>query len=181
MRTSSLTPDRAEFLVQCGQPFAHLDASADGPQRVVLMEQGDTEHRHHGVPDVLLDGSAVTLDRPAHRFEVARCTSRSDSGSRRSPRAVEPVTSQNTTVTVLRTSRSRGPAARGDAQAGQKAKSSGLRDRSSHRSASGRAYGGGHPHASPGASHHTRALFERRLERPQRRCALKQVAVRRPQ
>ena len=31
-------------------------------------------------------------------------TRRSDSGSRRSPMAVEPVTSQKTTVTVLRTS-----------------------------------------------------------------------------
>ena len=70
-----LEPDASiapEFLVQCGQPFAHLDASAHGPQRVVLVELGDPEHRHHGVPDVLLDGSAVTLDRPAHRLEVAR-------------------------------------------------------------------------------------------------------------
>ena len=68
-RDAAIAP---ELLVQCGQPFAHLDRRAHGPQRVVLVELGDPEHRHHGVPDVLLDGPAVTLDRPAHRLEVAR-------------------------------------------------------------------------------------------------------------
>ena len=53
-------------------------------------------------------------------------TRRSDSGSSFSPSAVEPVTSQNTTVTVLRTSRAGAGAASGAAQAGQNWKSSGL-------------------------------------------------------
>ena len=51
---------------------------------------------------------------------------RIDSGSSRSPIAVEPVTSQNTTVTVLRTSRAGAGGVSGAEHAGQKAKSSGL-------------------------------------------------------
>src|SRR6185503_5214371 len=51
-------------------------------------------------------------------------TRRSDSGSRRSPIAVEPVTSQKTTVTVLRSSSPPGGPS-GAEHAGQNAKSSG--------------------------------------------------------
>ncbi len=61
-----------ELLVQRGEPFAHVDRRARGPQRVVLVELRDPEHGHHRVADVLLDRPTVALDRPAHRVEVAR-------------------------------------------------------------------------------------------------------------
>ena len=51
-------------------------------------------------------------------------TLRSDSGSSRSPSAVEPVTSQNTTVTVLRYLAFAGAASSGAPQAEQKRASS---------------------------------------------------------
>src|SRR4029077_20115229 len=54
------------------------------------------------------------------------CTSRMDSGSSCSPSAVEPVTSQNTIETVLRTSRAGATGESGVEHAGQNAKSSGL-------------------------------------------------------
>ena len=47
----------------------------------------------------------MALEHALHPSKYRDITVRSDSGSSRSPRAVEPVTSQNTTVTVLRTSR----------------------------------------------------------------------------
>ena len=53
-------------------------------------------------------------------------TRRVDSGSSRSPIAVEPVTSQNSTVTVLRTSRGGGVSASSAPQDPQKRKPSGF-------------------------------------------------------
>src|SRR5438874_2724730 len=67
-------------------------------------------------------------------------TRRSDSGSSRSPIAVEPVTSQKTTVTVLRVSCWAACGVRGAAHAGQKAKSSGLFRPQFPQVSTGRAY-----------------------------------------
>ena len=50
----------------------HLVCRPNGPQRVVLVDLGDAEHRHHGVADELLDRAAVAFDDRAHRLEVPR-------------------------------------------------------------------------------------------------------------
>ena len=73
----------------------------------------DPEDGHDGVADELLDGAAVALDRRRIASKYRSMTRRSDSGSSASPIAVEPTTSQNTTVTVLRTSEAGSAAERG--------------------------------------------------------------------
>ena len=92
---------------------------AHGAERVVLVDLRHAEHGHDGVADELLDGAPVVLDRRPHRVEVPPMTRRTDSGSSASPIAVEPATSQNTTVTVLRTSCGVAWAASGAAQFSQ--------------------------------------------------------------
>ena len=84
---------------------------------------------------------------PPWRSSAARISSkyrdmtrRSDSGSSRSPIAVEPVTSQKTTVTVLRVSCCAAGGANGAAHEGQKAKSSGLSRPQFAQVSTGRAY-----------------------------------------
>ena len=123
-----MTPrSRSSSSFRCGEPFAHLDAARHGPQRVVLVEQGDPEHRHHGVADVLLDGSAVTLDRAAHRVEVARLHVAQRLGiealaeRRRAGHVAEHDRDRLADLALERAG-----ASSGDAQAGQNAKSSGL-------------------------------------------------------
>jgi hypothetical protein len=64
----------------------------------------DTEDRHDGVADELLDDAPVSLDDLARGSKYSASTRRRLSGSSRSPRAVEPVTSEKTTVTTLRCS-----------------------------------------------------------------------------
>ena len=87
-----------------------------------------------GTPKTAITASPMNFSTvPPWRSSAARISSkyrdmtrRSDSGSSRSPIAVEPVTSQKTTVTVLRVSCCTARDVSGAAQAGQNAKSSGL-------------------------------------------------------
>src|SRR4029077_10018467 len=87
-----------------------------------------------GTPKTAITASPMNFSTvPPCRSRAARISSkyrditrRSDSGSSRSPIAVDPVTSQKTTVTVLRVSCCATGSASGAAHAGQNAKSSGL-------------------------------------------------------
>ncbi len=83
----------------------HLRRRPQRAQGVVLVRDRDAEDSHDGVADELLDGAAVPLDDRLHPLEVPPQERSSTSGSVESPRAVDPARSQNTTVTVLRTSR----------------------------------------------------------------------------
>ncbi len=75
---------------------------AHRPERIILTHPRDPEHRHHRIPDELLNRPAVMLDHPAHHLESRFSTPRNTSGSSCSPSAVEPVTSQNIAVTTFR-------------------------------------------------------------------------------
>ncbi|MEX2457879.1 MAG: hypothetical protein WD770_02715 [Actinomycetota bacterium] len=59
-----------ELLVEPSQCALDLVGGAHGPQGVVLVQRGDAEHGHHGVPDELLDGSPVALEHDARQIEV---------------------------------------------------------------------------------------------------------------
>jgi hypothetical protein len=56
---------------ELGQRVAHLGGGPHRPQGIVLVQRRRAEHRHHGVPDELLDGAAVRLDDALHPLEVA--------------------------------------------------------------------------------------------------------------
>ena len=43
-------------------PVADRERGADGPLRVVLVREGRSEQRHHGVADELLDGAAEAFE-----------------------------------------------------------------------------------------------------------------------
>ena len=49
----------------------HLGRGSNRTERVVLVRDGDPEHRHDRVADELLDGAAVTLEDDAKILEVA--------------------------------------------------------------------------------------------------------------
>ncbi|HZB57596.1 MAG TPA: hypothetical protein VFA73_00240, partial [Actinomycetota bacterium] len=53
-------PRRFELAIQLGQGIAQLRGASHRPQRVVLVQLRDAVHRHHGVPDELGDGAAMT-------------------------------------------------------------------------------------------------------------------------
>jgi hypothetical protein len=119
--------DAAKLLAQLGQRLAHLRRHPHRSQRVVLAQQRDAEHGHDRVAHELLDGPAVALDRLLHQLEVAEQHPAQALASRRSPSAVEPVTSQKRTVTVFRSSRAAGScAASAAAQLPQKRKPAGF-------------------------------------------------------
>ncbi len=59
-----------ELVVEAFERRAHVDGGADRSERVVLVQLRDAEHRHHGVPDELLDRASVAFERGAHRVEV---------------------------------------------------------------------------------------------------------------
>ena len=107
---------RAEIGLQLGVEHRDLltqpGRRAHRPQRVILMQHRHTEHRHHRVTDELSTvppwPSITARAAPKYR----RITCRKLSGSSRSPSAVDPVTSQNNTVTVLRFCRAAGTAAK---------------------------------------------------------------------
>jgi hypothetical protein len=92
-------------------------------QRVSASRESAHLRPHRTAP--LLHCAAVALKASPCQIEVARHHPRNDSGSKSSPSAVEPVTSLNRTVTVLRTSRT-GVAARAAPHAVQKRASSGF-------------------------------------------------------
>src|SRR5207248_1441983 len=61
----------AELAAQAGEARAELVRRARRPQRVVLVDDRDPEHRHHGVADEFLDRPAVTLEHLARGREIA--------------------------------------------------------------------------------------------------------------
>ena len=61
-----------ELSVELIDGFVHLDHGSDGAERVVLVDRRDPEDGHDGIPDELLDGAAMVLDRPRRSLEVAR-------------------------------------------------------------------------------------------------------------
>ena len=63
-------PVAFQLLVQGCEPFAHLRGRAHRSQRVVLVQHGDSEDGHDGVPDELLDRPFVALDDRLHLVEV---------------------------------------------------------------------------------------------------------------
>ncbi len=63
---------RAQLLVQRPKRLPHLAGGADGPQRVVLVDDRDAERGHDRVADELLDRAAVVLEDAADLDEVAR-------------------------------------------------------------------------------------------------------------
>jgi hypothetical protein len=50
---------------------AHALRRPGSSQGVVLVQARDPEHCHHGIPDELLDGAAVSLDHGGHLVEIA--------------------------------------------------------------------------------------------------------------
>ena len=60
-----------ELLVEPAENLAHLGGRAGRAKGIVLVHTRDPEHRHDGVADELLDGSAVAFDRRLHLVEVA--------------------------------------------------------------------------------------------------------------
>ena len=93
-----------ELEVERLQRLPHAGGGPDRAQRVVLVQPGDPEDGHHRIADELLDGPAVSFDHADISSKYRPMTRRSASGSSRSPRDVEPVTSAKTIVTTLRTS-----------------------------------------------------------------------------
>ena len=61
---------RQEVLVELAERPA-CRARTDRPERVVLVQLRQTEHRHDRVADVLLDRPAVDVEHRLHRVEVA--------------------------------------------------------------------------------------------------------------
>ena len=64
------TPAGLEPLVDAGERLPHRPRGPDRPERVVLVEPRETEHRHDGVADVLLDGAAVAFQHRPHLVEI---------------------------------------------------------------------------------------------------------------
>ena len=60
----------SDLRVELGGSLAHLERGADSAQRVVLVRLRHTEGADHRIPDELLDGPSVPLDRRTHRIEV---------------------------------------------------------------------------------------------------------------
>jgi hypothetical protein len=58
--------------VDGGEGLAHFGGGAHRAQSVVLVDEGDAEHSHDRIADVLLDGAAVSLDHRPHLVEVTR-------------------------------------------------------------------------------------------------------------
>ena len=63
-------PARLEVGVQRLQRGLHVGRRAHRPQRVVLVQPRQAEHRHHRVADELLDAAAVPLEHRPHGVEV---------------------------------------------------------------------------------------------------------------
>ena len=57
-------------LVQRPQTVTQLGRRAHGAQRIVLVQDGDAEHRHHGIADELLHRPPVTFDDQPRRVEI---------------------------------------------------------------------------------------------------------------
>ena len=72
IRAASETPwSRSSSLFEGLEGLSHLDRGANRSKGIVLVDRRDPEHRHHRVPDELLHGAPVTLQRRPHLGEVA--------------------------------------------------------------------------------------------------------------
>jgi hypothetical protein len=60
-----------KLVVEQSDRAAELIRGPYGAHGIVLVHDGNTEDGHHGVPDELLDGPAVTLDHATRLVEVA--------------------------------------------------------------------------------------------------------------
>ena len=108
-----------QLTAQVSDLLAHLRCRPHRPQRVVLM--------HDGIPKTPMTASPMKFSTVPPWRSIAspirpnqRCIAqRSVSGSTRSPSAVEPTTSANTTVTTFRRSPAAGAADTGAPHAGQ--------------------------------------------------------------
>ena len=59
-----------QVVIEIVEGGTHLAGRPCGPQRVVLVDLGDPEHRHDGIPDVFLHGAAMPLENLPHAVEV---------------------------------------------------------------------------------------------------------------
>ena len=57
------------ILAERGGAYEHVQRGVAGAGGIVLVGEGSTEDREHGVPDELLDETLVALDRPCERLE----------------------------------------------------------------------------------------------------------------
>ena len=106
------TPIRASELAAPRQRLPASPPPPARPHRVVLVHHRHPEHRHHRVADELLHRPAVRARRsPASARSTAPSAPAPPPDPATRPSAVDPTTSQNTTVTVLRCSRSPAPEA----------------------------------------------------------------------
>ena len=64
-------PFSLQVVVDQLKACTHFGGGTDGPERIVLVEDGNAERRHHGIADEFLDRAAVVLDRLADLVEVA--------------------------------------------------------------------------------------------------------------
>ena len=62
---------RGTLVVVAPQGLAHVERGAHGADRIVFVGDGRAEDGHHGVADILLDGTAVAMDLARHRGEEA--------------------------------------------------------------------------------------------------------------
>ena len=91
---------------ELGQRGSHLERRPAGAQRVVLVRNGHSEHRHHRIADELLHRATVVLDDPLHPLEITGEQTPAASPDRSTrPARSSPTTSQNNTVTTLRCKR----------------------------------------------------------------------------
>jgi hypothetical protein len=91
-----------EVLVQARQRLPHLDGGADRAERVVLVQLGQAEDRHHRVADELRYGAAVPLDDRPHALDVVRQDPVEGLGIQPLAEPVESTTSEKRIVTTLR-------------------------------------------------------------------------------
>src|SRR5205085_453482 len=61
-----------ELVVQAHEPKPHLVGGSCSAQRIVLVRDRNTEHRHHRIADELLDGPSMPFDRRTHLVEVPK-------------------------------------------------------------------------------------------------------------
>ena len=61
-----------QLLIQFPERLPHLRRSTHRPQGVVLVQNGDAEHRHHRIADELFHRPLMALDHLSHYLEIAR-------------------------------------------------------------------------------------------------------------
>jgi hypothetical protein len=61
-----------ELFIELPKRHAHLCRRTHRPERIVLVQDRDAEHRHDGIADEFLHRALVPLDHLPHRVEIAR-------------------------------------------------------------------------------------------------------------